>query len=61
MFQGLIQWLQGNVITALGTLAIIGAGITMLSMRFHLLATVAVCAGIWVMFNADMLLGLIRS
>jgi type IV secretory pathway VirB2 component (pilin) len=58
---GLLTWVQGNVITTLGTLAIIVVGLVMLSMRASFGAIFAVCAGIWVIFNASTLAGLLRQ
>ena len=58
---GLLTWVQGNVITTLGTLAIILVGLVMLSMRASFVAIFAVCAGIWVIFNANTLAGLLRQ
>jgi type IV secretory pathway VirB2 component (pilin) len=58
---GLLTWVQGNVITTLGTLAIIVVGLVMLSMRASFVAIFAVCAGIWVIFNASTLAGLLRQ
>jgi type IV secretory pathway VirB2 component (pilin) len=58
---GLLNWVQGNVITTLGTLAIIVVGLVMLSMRASFVAIFAVCAGIWVIFNASTLAGLLRQ
>ena len=58
---GLLTWVQGNVITTLGTLAIIVVGLVMLSMRASFASILAVCAGIWVIFNASTLAGLLRQ
>ncbi len=58
---GLLNWVQGNVIATLGTLAIIVVGLVMLSMRASFVAIFAVCAGIWVIFNASTLAGLLRQ
>ena len=58
---GLLSWVQGSVITTLGTLAIIVVGLVMLSMRASFPAIFAVCAGIWVVFNATTLAGLLRQ
>lgn len=58
---GALQWLQGNVITTLGTLAIIVVGLVLLSMRASFVTIFAVCAGIWVIFNASTLAGLLRQ
>jgi type IV secretory pathway VirB2 component (pilin) len=58
---GLLTWVQGNVITTLGTLAIIVVGLVLLSMRASFVTILAVCAGIWVIFNATTLSGLLRQ
>jgi type IV secretory pathway VirB2 component (pilin) len=58
---GLLQWVQGNVITTLGTLAIIVVGLVLLSMRASFVTIFAVCVGIWVIFNASTLAGLLHQ
>lgn len=58
---GLLAWVQGNVITTLGTLAIIVVGLVLLSMRASFVSILAVCAGIWVIFNASTLAGFLRQ
>jgi type IV secretory pathway VirB2 component (pilin) len=58
---GLLTWVQGSVITTLGTLAIIIVGLVMLSMRASFVSIFAVCAGVWVIFNATTLAGLLRQ
>jgi type IV secretory pathway VirB2 component (pilin) len=58
---GLLTWVQGNVITTLGTLAIIVVGLVLLSMRASFVTILAVCAGIWVIFNATTLAGLLKQ
>jgi type IV secretory pathway VirB2 component (pilin) len=58
---GLLNWVQGNVITTLGTLAIIVVGLVLLSMRASFVTIFAVCAGIWVIFNANTLAGLLKQ
>lgn len=57
---GLVNWLQGSVITAVATLAIIGVGAAMFFLRFHFVSILAVCSGVWVMFNATTILGFLR-
>jgi type IV secretory pathway VirB2 component (pilin) len=58
---GLLTWVQSNVLTTIGTLAIICAGIVMLSMRISVVAIIAVCAGIWVIFNASTIISFLQS
>jgi type IV secretory pathway VirB2 component (pilin) len=58
---GLLTWVQGSVITTLGTLAIIVVGLVLLSMRASFVVILAVCAGIWVIFNAQTLAGMLRQ
>lgn len=58
---GLLSWVQGGVITTLGTLAIIVIGLVLMSMRASFVVIFAVCAGIWVVFNANTLAGLLRQ
>jgi type IV secretory pathway VirB2 component (pilin) len=58
---GLLNWVQGNVITTLGTLAIIVVGLVLLSMRASFVTILAVCAGIWVIFNAGTLVSTFRQ
>ena len=58
---GLLTWVQGSVITTLGTLAIIVVGLVLLSMRASFVVILAVCAGIWVIFNATTLAGLLKQ
>jgi type IV secretory pathway VirB2 component (pilin) len=58
---GLLTWIQGNVITTLGTLAIIVVGLVLMSMRASFVVILAVCAGIWVVFNASTLASLLHS
>lgn len=58
---GLLTWVQGSVITTLGTLAIIVVGLVLLSMRASFVTILAVCAGIWVVFNATTLASLLRQ
>lgn len=58
---GLLNWVQSNVITTLGTLAIIVAGLVLMAMRVSLVAILAICAGIWIVFNADTLIGMLRQ
>jgi type IV secretory pathway VirB2 component (pilin) len=58
---GLLTWVQSNVLTTVGTLAIICAGLVMLSMRISVVAIIAVCAGIWVIFNASTIISFLQS
>ena len=58
---GLLSWIQGNVLTTLGTLAIIVVGLVMMSMRASFVVIFAVLAGIWVIFNASTLIGLLQQ
>jgi type IV secretory pathway VirB2 component (pilin) len=58
---GLLNWVQGSVVTTLGTLAIIVVGLVLLSMRASFVTILAVCAGIWVIFNATTLAGLLKQ
>ena len=58
---GLLTWVQGNVITTLGTLAIIVVGLVLMSMRASFVVILAVCAGIWVVFNASTLAGMLQQ
>lgn len=53
----ILQWLQGGVITAIGTLAVIFVGLAMFFRHFHLMTILAVCCGIWVAFNAATIVG----
>jgi type IV secretory pathway VirB2 component (pilin) len=58
---GLVDWITGNVATTLGTLAIVAAAVMMMAMRMHILAILAVCAGIWLIFNASNVISFIQS
>jgi type IV secretory pathway VirB2 component (pilin) len=58
---GLLTWVQGNVITTLGTLSIIVVGLVLLSMRASFVVILSVCAGIWVIFNASTLAGMLQQ
>jgi type IV secretory pathway VirB2 component (pilin) len=58
---GLLTWVQGNVITTLGTLAVIVVGLVLMSMRASFVVILAVCAGIWVVFNAGTIAGMLHS
>jgi type IV secretory pathway VirB2 component (pilin) len=58
---GLLSWIQSNVLTTLGTLAIIVVGLVMMSMRASLVAIIAVCAGIWIVFNASTLISMLQQ
>jgi type IV secretory pathway VirB2 component (pilin) len=58
---GLLTWVQGNVITTLGTLAIIVVGLVLMSMRASFVVILAVCAGIWVIFNASTLASMLHQ
>lgn len=49
----LVNYFQGNVVGALGTLATIGVGLFMLSRKADLAHIAIVCAGIWVITNAQ--------
>lgn len=51
----LINYITGNVVGGLGTLATIGVGLYMLSRKADLAHIVIVCAGIWVITNAQMI------
>jgi hypothetical protein len=48
---GALNYIQGNVVTDIETLAIIGIGVILLSMRVHWPYVIAICAGIWCMAN----------
>ena len=58
---GLLSWVQGSVITTLGTLAIIVVGLVLMSMRASFVVIFAVCAGIWVVFNASTISGMLHQ
>lgn len=58
---GLLNWVQGNVITTLGTLAIIVVGLTMLAARAHWVTIISAMAGVWVIFNAQNLVGYFKQ
>ena len=59
--QGALTWLQGNVITTLSTIAVIIIGIMLMAMRFSLVSAFCICAGIWIVFNATTLSGLLHT
>ncbi|MGH7043310.1 MAG: TrbC/VirB2 family protein [Acetobacteraceae bacterium] len=60
LLSGVVSWLQGGVITNIAVLAIIAVGASMFFLRFHFVMIIAVCAGIWVMFNANTILGYLQ-
>lgn len=57
---GVLSWLQGSVITNIATLAVIAVGASLFFLRFHFLTILAVCAGVWVMFNASTIIGYLQ-
>ncbi len=57
---GVLNWLQGSVITNIATLAVIAVGASMFFLRFHFVTILAVCAGVWVMFNASTIIGYLQ-
>ncbi|HEX3992346.1 MAG TPA: TrbC/VirB2 family protein [Acetobacteraceae bacterium] len=59
--QGLLSLVQGNVITTLGTLAIIVVGLVLMSMRASFVVILMVCAGIWIVFNASTLSSMLQG
>lgn len=60
LLSGVLTWLQGSVITNVATLAIIAVGASMFFLRFHFVTILAVCAGVWVMFNASTIIGYLQ-
>ncbi|HUZ62972.1 MAG TPA: TrbC/VirB2 family protein [Acetobacteraceae bacterium] len=60
LLSGVVNWLQGSVITNIAVLAIIAVGASLFFLRFHFVTIVAVCAGIWIMFNANTILGYLQ-
>jgi type IV secretory pathway VirB2 component (pilin) len=58
---GFLTWVQSNVLTTIGTLAIIGAGLTMLALRINVIAILAVCCGIWIIFNASNIISFLQQ
>lgn len=61
MLQGLLQWVLSDVIRTLGTFGVIGLGILLIFGRFSPVLIIGIAAGIWVMFNSEMLMGLMQS
>jgi len=57
---GVLTWLQGSVITNVATLAVIAVGASMFFLRFHFVTILAVCAGVWLMFNASTVIGYLQ-
>lgn len=57
---GVLTWLQGSVITNIATLAVIAVGASMFFLRFHFVTILAVCAGVWIMFNASTIIGYLQ-
>lgn len=57
---GVLTWLQGSVITNVATLAVIAVGASMFFLRFHFVTILAVCAGVWIMFNASTIIGYLQ-
>lgn len=57
---GVLTWLQGGVITNVATLAVIAVGASMFFLRFHFVTILAVCAGVWIMFNASTIIGYLQ-
>jgi len=53
IFSGLLNWLQGNVVSDLITLAIIFAGAMLMWMRINPALVLCICIGAWVMLNAS--------
>jgi hypothetical protein len=48
-----LTYVQNNILTDLETLAIIGLGIVLFSMQVRWQLVIAICAGVWVLANAD--------
>ena len=60
LLSGVLSWLQGSVITNVATLAVIAVGASLFFLRFHFVTILAVCAGVWVMFNAATIVGYLQ-
>lgn len=60
ILSGVVNWLQGSVITNIAVLAIMAVGASLFFLRFHFVTIIAVCAGIWIMFNANTILGYLQ-
>jgi len=58
---GLLNWISGNVITTVGSLAIIGLGGAMMFHHFHLYMILAIAAAVWVMFNYQTVLSMLTG
>ena len=58
---GLVNWLQGSVMTTLATLAVIVVGLTMMTMRASWGSIIIVCIGVYVAMNATTLIGYLQS
>ena len=54
------QLASGQRITNIATLAVIAVGASLFFLRFHFLTILAVCAGVWVMFNALTIIGYLQ-
>lgn len=48
---GALNYVQGNLVTDIETLAIIGLGIILFSMQVRWQLVLGICAGIWVIAN----------
>ena len=54
---GALTYIQGNLLTDLETLAIIGLAVTLFAMQIRWQFVLGICAGIWVMANPDIIRG----
>ena len=50
---GALDYFQNNIATDIETLGIIGVAIIMFSMQIRWYFVIGVCAGIWILANAD--------
>jgi len=52
---GIVTYFQGNIVTDLETLAIIGLAILLFALQIRWQIVIAICAGIWVLANPQTL------
>jgi len=54
-----LTYIQSNVLTDVETLAIIFLGVALFAMQVRWQLVIAICAGVWILANADSLRGVL--